>query len=100
MYTDAAKDNGIYIYGTEVLKNGDVDVIERHRHRYEVNQKYLKEISKGGVEVAGLSPDKKLVEFIEAPECKFFVATQAHPEFKSRPLAVHPLFYHFVKSLK
>ena len=100
MYTEAAKDSEIYVYGTEVLQNGDVNVIERHRHRYEVNQKYLDDIAKGGVKVAGLSPDKKLVEFVEAPECKFFVATQAHPEFKSRPLAVHPLFYQFVKSLK
>lgn len=100
IYRTEAEDCGVYVYGTKVRKNGDIDVIERHRHRYEVNQKYLKEISKGGVEVAGLSPDKKLVEFIEAPDCKFFVATQAHPEFKSRPLAVHPLFYHFVKSLK
>ena len=100
MYIEAAKDSGIYIYGTKVMKNGDVNVIERHRHRYEVNQKYLDAIAKGGVEVAGLSPDKKLVEFVEAPECKFFVATQAHPEFKSRPLAVHPMFYQFVKSLK
>ncbi|MBQ9020219.1 CTP synthase, partial [Candidatus Saccharibacteria bacterium] len=92
-------DGGEYVYGTEVLKNGDVSVVERHRHRYEVNQKFLPEIEKGGIMVAGTSPDGKLVEFIEAPECRFFIATQAHPEFKSRPLAVHPLFYHFVKSL-
>ncbi len=100
LYRTEAEDCKAYIYGTEVQKSGDVKVIERHRHRYEVNQKYLDAISKGGVEVAGLSPDKKLVEFIEAPDCKFFVATQAHPEFKSRPLAVHPLFYHFIKNLK
>ena len=93
-------DNGGYIDGTKVLKDGRVKVVERHRHRYEVNQKFLKEIAKGGVEVSGTSPDGKLVEFIEAPELKFFVATQAHPEFKSRPLNVHPLFYQFIKSLK
>ena len=75
------------------------NIIERHRHRYEVNQKYLKAISKGGIEVSGTSPDGKLVEFIEAPKCKFFMATQAHPEFKSRPLDVHPLFMKFVESL-
>ncbi len=75
-------------------------VVERHRHRYEVNQKYLAAIKKGGVEVSGTSPDGKLVEFVEAPGCKFFVATQAHPEFKSRPLNVHPLFFEFIKSLK
>ncbi|MBR1875255.1 CTP synthase [Candidatus Saccharibacteria bacterium] len=80
-------------------KDGTVKTIERHRHRYEVNQKFLKEIEKGGIVVSGASPDGKLVEFIEAPDCKFFVATQAHPEFKSRPLTVHPLFTEFIKSL-
>ena len=79
---------------------GKTNIVERHRHRYEVNQKFLKEIEKGGVVVSGTSPDGKLVEFIEAPGKKFFVATQAHPEFKSRPLRVHPLFMEFVKSLK
>lgn len=80
------------IYGTS-------DVVERHRHRYEVNQKFLPEIEKGGIVVSGTSPDGKLVEFAEAPKCKFFVGTQAHPELKSRPLNVHPLFREFVKSL-
>ena len=93
-------DDKCYIDGTEIQKSGEVKVIERHRHRYEVNQKFLKEIEKGGLVVSGTSPDGKLVEFVEAPSCKFFVATQAHPEFKSRPLAVHPLFYHFMKNLK
>ena len=79
---------------------GTTEVVERHRHRYEVNQKFLPEIEKGGLRVAGTSPDGKLVEFVEAPECRFFVATQAHPEFKSRPLNVHPLFMEFVGSLK
>lgn len=79
---------------------GATDVVERHRHRYEVNQKFLLEIERGGLVVSGISPDGKLVEFVEAPEKRFFVATQAHPEFKSRPLRVHPLFMEFVKSLK
>lgn len=79
---------------------GRNEVVERHRHRYEVNQKFLPEIEKGGLVVAGTSPDGKLVEFVEGPDCKFFVATQAHPEFKSRPLDVHPLFREFVKALK
>ena len=79
---------------------GKTNIVERHRHRYEVNQKFLKEIEKGGIVVSGTSPDGKLVEFVEAPGKKFFVATQAHPEFKSRPLHVHPLFMEFVKSLK
>ena len=100
IYRKEVEECGEYVYGTVVQKNGDVKVIERHRHRYEVNQEYLLEIERGGVTVSGTSPDGKLVEFVEAPKNKFFVATQAHPEFKSRPLAVHPLFYHFVKSLK
>ena len=92
-----AMENGEYVYGTEVLLDGEVEVVERHRHRYEVNQKFLDEIKAGGVEVSGLSPDGKLVEYVEAPSCRFFVATQAHPEFKSRPLHPHPLFREFVK---
>ena len=82
---------------------GEEEVVERHRHRYEVNQKFLPEIEGDGglgLVVSGTSPDGKLVEFVESPRCKFFVATQAHPEFKSRPLNVHPLFREFVKSLK
>ena len=93
-----AADSGEYIYGTSVLPSGEVEVVERHRHRYEVNQKYLDAIRAGGVEVSGLSPDGELVEFIEAPSSRFFVATQAHPEFKSRPLHPHPLFREFVKA--
>lgn len=85
-------------WGT-ALKDGTVKTVERHRHRYEVNKKFLKDIKKGGVIVSGTSPDGKLVEFVEAPGKRFFVATQAHPEFKSRPLTVHPLFVEFVKSI-
>lgn len=79
---------------------GATKVIERHRHRYEVNQKFLKEIEKGGLVVAGTSPDGKLVEFVEAPDCKYFVATQAHPEFRSRPYRAHPLFEGLIKACK
>lgn len=100
IYRDEVENCGEYIYGTEVLKNGDVKVIERHRHRYEVNQEFLPAIEKGGLKVSGYSPDGKLVEFVEAPKLKFFEATQAHPEFKSRPLHVHPLFMKFIESMK
>lgn len=100
IYRDEVENCGEYVYGTEVLKNGDVKVIERHRHRYEVNQNFLPAIEAGGLRVSGYSPDGKLVEFVEAPGKKFFEATQAHPEFKSRPLHVHPLFMEFIKSLK
>ena len=78
---------------------GSGEIVERHRHRFEVNQKFLKEIERGGIEVSGTSPNGKLVEFVEAPGCKFFQATQAHPEFKSRPLKVHPLFQAFMDVL-
>ena len=78
---------------------GTTEVVERHRHRFEVNQKFLDAISKGGIEVSGTSPNGKLVEFVEAPGLKFFQGTQAHPEFKSRPLSVHPLFQAFMDSL-
>ncbi|MDR3298183.1 MAG: CTP synthase [Candidatus Nomurabacteria bacterium] len=88
------------IQGTLAAKlYGQREVIERHRHRYEVNQKYLKQIERGGIIVSGLSPDGKLVEFVEAPMATFFVATQAHPEFRSRPTRPHPLFTGFIRSL-
>lgn len=77
---------------------GKTDVIERHRHRYEVNQRFIQEIEKGGLKISGTSPDGKLVEFIEAPENTYFVATQAHPEFKSRPMRAHPLFVGLIKN--
>ena len=86
-----------YEFG-EDTKDG-YEVIERHRHRYEVNKKFLDAIREGGLVVSGTSPNGKLVEFVESPECEFFVATQAHPEFKSRPLSTHPLFMEFIRSL-
>lgn len=67
-------------------------VTERHRHRYEVNQAYRSEIEQGGLRISGTSPDGTLVEYIEAAEHPYFVATQAHPEFRSRPFRAHPLF--------
>ena len=79
--------------GSTVAKTyGSQVVTERHRHRYEVNQDFLKEIQAGGLVVSGTSPDGKLVEYIEAPKNGYFVATQAHPEFRSRPDRAHPLF--------
>lgn len=79
---------------------GATSIVERHRHRYEVNQSFLPEIEAGGLTVSGVSPDGKLVEFVEAKHHPFFLATQAHPEFKSRPLAPHPLFLEFIKACK
>ena len=71
---------------------GTTEVVERHRHRYEVNQDFIQEIDRGGLMVSGTSPDGRLVEFVEAPHHRYFVATQAHPEFKSRPFRSHSLF--------
>ena len=67
-------------------------VSERHRHRYEFNNDYRNRLTKKGLVLAGLSPDKKLVEIIEVKDHPFFVASQFHPELKSRPLSPHPLF--------
>ena len=72
---------------------GATEVSERHRHRYEVNNAYREQITEGsGLVFSGTSPDGKLVEFVEYPEHPFMVATQAHPEYKSRPTRPHPLF--------
>ena len=78
---------------------GSEEVIERHRHRYEVNQKFVPEIEKGGLVVSGTSPDGMLVEFVEAKGHPYFVATQAHPEFKSRPTRPHPLFSGLIEAI-
>ncbi|WP_149360002.1 CTP synthase [Lolliginicoccus suaedae] len=79
---------------------GATDVSERHRHRFEVNNAYRERIAKSGLRFSGTSPDGKLVEFVEYPKDvhPFFVATQAHPELKSRPTRPHPLFAAFVKA--
>lgn len=77
---------------------GGISVIERHRHRYEVNQKYTKEIEAGGLRISGKSPDGNLVEYVEAPDNPYFIATQAHPEFKSRPTRPHPLFVGLIRA--
>ncbi|WP_067825204.1 CTP synthase [Nocardia inohanensis] len=73
---------------------GATEVSERHRHRFEVNNTYRDKIAKSGLKFSGTSPDGHLVEFVELPQDKhpFFVATQAHPELKSRPTRPHPLF--------
>ena len=73
---------------------------ERHRHRYEVNINYKREFEKKGMIFSGLSPDNKLPEIIELKDHPWFIGVQFHPEFKSRPLAPHPLFSSFVKAAK
>jgi len=73
-------------------------ISERHRHRYEVNNNYRLRLEKNRMLIAGVNPQRKLVEIIELPNHKFFVATQFHPEFKSRPLSPHPLFIGLIKA--
>lgn len=75
---------------------GRTKVVERHRHRYEVNQKYNEYFEKAGLVLSGKSPDGKLVEFIEHKNHPYFVGTQAHPEFLSRPDRPHPLYNSFI----
>jgi len=85
-----AKDSKSYqLYGTEYIH-------ERHRHRYEVNNDYRQALTDNGMELVGLSPDGHIVEMIEIPEHPWFIGTQSHPEFKSRPNKPHPLFKGFV----
>ena len=76
----------------------DEVIYERHRHRYEVNNKYREVLEKNGLIFSGLSPDNKLVEMIELKDHPFFVASQFHPEFKSRPWQPAPMFHKFIQS--
>jgi CTP synthase len=75
---------------------GEPVVYERHRHRYEVNNHLRARLEAQGLVSSGTSPDDRLVEIVELPEQTFFVASQFHPEFKSRPLRAQPLFRDFV----
>ncbi len=79
------------VYGRERIR-------ERHRHRYEVNNAYRSVLESHGMVFSGVSPDKQLVEIIELPDKRWFLAGQFHPEFKSRALRAHPLFRSFVEA--
>ena len=79
------------VYGEELIH-------ERHRHRYEVNNDYRNALSNAGMKLSGISPDGRIVEMAEIPAHPWFIATQAHPEFKSRPNRPHPLFREFVRA--
>jgi len=86
------------------LKNGSksfllyqqVEVMERHRHRYELNSNYIQQLENSGMIMAGYNPEFQVVEMIELADHPWFVGVQFHPEFKSRPNRPHPLFYGFV----
>jgi CTP synthase len=75
---------------------GTLEVMERHRHRYEFNNEYKDTLTEKGLRIAGTNPDKDLVEIVEMPEHPWFVAVQFHPEFQSKPHAAHPLFANFI----
>lgn len=79
------------LYGQDIIH-------ERHRHRYEVNNYYRDDLEKNGMSLCGLSPDGRIVEMLEIPDHPWFIATQAHPEFKSRPNHPHPLFNGFIEA--
>ena len=72
-------------------------ILERHRHRWEFNNEYREQLTALGLFASGLSPNKELVEIVEIPDHPWMVASQFHPEFKSRPLEPHPLFRDFIK---
>ena len=85
--------------GTQAARiYGRCDISERHRHRYEVNPDYVERLVAAGLIISGTNPKRGLVEMIELPDHPFFLATQAHPEFKSRPLQPHPLFAAFIRA--
>ena len=95
LYEARLKDNSLVrkIYKSKLIQ-------ERHRHRYEVNISYKEQFEKNGLIFSGLSPDSSLPEIIELKNHPWFVGVQFHPEFKSRPLAPHPLFSSFIKAAK
>lgn len=86
------KDSLAYnLYGEEMIH-------ERHRHRYEVNNDFRAALTEHGMKLSGISPDGRIVEMCELSDHPFFIATQAHPELKSRPNRPHPLFRGFIKA--
>jgi CTP synthase len=80
------------------LYNKQTEISERHRHRYEINPKYIEILEKNGFVFSGWNPNAKIMEFGENPACKFFIGTQAHPEFKSQPMKPAPLFDGLIKA--
>jgi len=93
------------VYRCQLVKNTKArksyrcqEVLERHRHRYELNNDFRDILEKSGLTMAGINPEKNLVEIIELKDHPFFMGSQFHPEFKSRPLRPHPLFRDFIKA--
>ncbi len=88
-----------YLASGRIKKTGKAKINERHRHRYEFNNKYREKLEKAGLVIAGTTPDGHLVEIIELKDHPYFVASQFHPEFQSRPLSPHPLFNGLLKAI-
>ena len=85
--------------GTRAFENyGEKEISERHRHRYEFNNAFREQLENKGLVISGTSPDNSLVEMVELKDHPWFVAVQFHPEFKSRPMLPHPLFFHFIEA--
>ena len=78
--------------------SGKSSIKERHRHRYEFNNKYLSEFESAGMKCVGINPDTKLAEIVEIPEKRWYIGTQFHPEYSSTVLHPHPLFMSFIKA--
>ena len=94
---------GVYpckvLEGTKAMEAyGSNLIYERHRHRYEFNNIYRQQLENKGLVISGVSPDDRLVEIVEIPTHKWYVACQFHPEFKSRPTKSHPLFHDFIQA--
>ena len=91
-----------YLDAKVISKTGTPEIIERHRHRYEVNPEYVERLEKAGLVFSGTSPDGLLMEIAELPEKEhpFMLGVQFHPEFLARPLSPHPLFTAFLKAAK
>lgn len=86
------------VKGTQSYKAyGKINISERHRHRYELNNDFRRNLEEKGMVMSGINPERNLVEIIELKKHPFFVGTQFHPEFKSRPLKTHPLFREFIR---
>ncbi len=90
----------LFIKLSDADKNARLVVFERHRHRYEFNNEYREKFERAGLVISGTSPDGKLVEAIELSDHPFFVGTQFHPEYISRPLSPHPIFCAFIEAMK
>ena len=87
------------VKGTKTYEAYNVeDIAERHRHRFEFNNDFRQAMADAGLTLSGISPDNRIVEMVEVEGHPFYIGTQAHPEFKSRPNKAHPLFAGLVKA--